>query len=227
MFKTFAYFGQIVLPFCFLLGALMSGIKQGRRTKLYKSMEAESATMSLNSRDGIDNNPLNRMSWSDFEQLIAEFFTRNGFDVQDTPPGPDGGIDLLLMKNGKKFIVQCKHWKKFKVNVQTIREQFGIMHAEGAHGVYVVTSGVFTEDAVQFAEGKNIKLIDGSKLKTIIRKQEKNVENDNRYQVPIPSPQCPICSSGMKKRTAKRGIRSGQDFWGCSRFPKCKGTLSE
>jgi DNA-binding helix-hairpin-helix protein with protein kinase domain len=38
------------------------------------------------------------------------------------------------------------------------------------------------------------------------------------------SPRCPKCGSGMCVRVAKKGRYSGQQFWGCSRFPSCKGT---
>ncbi len=35
---------------------------------------------------------------------------------------------------------------------------------------------------------------------------------------------CPTCSAAMVKRTATKGPHAGKDFFGCSRFPRCKGT---
>jgi ssDNA-binding Zn-finger/Zn-ribbon topoisomerase 1 len=35
---------------------------------------------------------------------------------------------------------------------------------------------------------------------------------------------CPLCGSIMQKRLARRGPRSGKYFWGCSRYPTCRGT---
>jgi DNA-binding helix-hairpin-helix protein with protein kinase domain len=35
---------------------------------------------------------------------------------------------------------------------------------------------------------------------------------------------CPRCGSQMVKRLAKRGRNAGSYFWGCSRYPTCKGT---
>lgn len=35
---------------------------------------------------------------------------------------------------------------------------------------------------------------------------------------------CPRCGSGMIRRLARRGNNAGGAFWGCSRFPRCKGT---
>lgn len=38
------------------------------------------------------------------------------------------------------------------------------------------------------------------------------------------SPECPVCGSHMVKRTAKKGRRAGETFWGCSKYPSCRGT---
>jgi four helix bundle suffix protein len=37
-------------------------------------------------------------------------------------------------------------------------------------------------------------------------------------------PNCPCCGSPMTLRTARQGKRTGSQFWGCSRYPECKGT---
>ena len=39
-------------------------------------------------------------------------------------------------------------------------------------------------------------------------------------------PKCPKCDETMVLRTAKKGRNAGGDFWGCSKFPKCRGTVS-
>jgi hypothetical protein len=40
-------------------------------------------------------------------------------------------------------------------------------------------------------------------------------------------PVCPKCSAPMVHREVKTGSKAGQKFWGCSKFPKCRGvTLS-
>ncbi len=36
---------------------------------------------------------------------------------------------------------------------------------------------------------------------------------------------CPKCGSEMILRTAKKGKNTGKQFWGCSRFPNCRGVL--
>lgn len=39
------------------------------------------------------------------------------------------------------------------------------------------------------------------------------------------APPCPLCGKPMIKRTIKRGTKAGQQFWGCSNYPNCQGTL--
>ncbi|MCM5570051.1 topoisomerase DNA-binding C4 zinc finger domain-containing protein [Burkholderiaceae bacterium FT117] len=45
-------------------------------------------------------------------------------------------------------------------------------------------------------------------------------------QSPRVAPSCPRCGSPMRQRMARRGRNAGSYFWGCSRYPRCKGTRS-
>ncbi len=38
--------------------------------------------------------------------------------------------------------------------------------------------------------------------------------------------QCPKCGSPMVMREVKKGQNIGKKFWGCSRFPKCRGVVN-
>jgi restriction system protein len=38
------------------------------------------------------------------------------------------------------------------------------------------------------------------------------------------APSCPACSGQMVMRSAKKGSNAGTAFWGCSNYPRCKGT---
>ena len=38
------------------------------------------------------------------------------------------------------------------------------------------------------------------------------------------TPSCPKCGASMVIRTARKGDKAGQQFWGCTAFPKCRGT---
>ena len=39
------------------------------------------------------------------------------------------------------------------------------------------------------------------------------------------APACPRCGKPMIKRMARKGINSGKEFWSCSGYPACNGTL--
>lgn len=36
-------------------------------------------------------------------------------------------------------------------------------------------------------------------------------------------PKCPLCGKAMALRTARQGVNSGKQFWGCTGYPECKG----
>lgn len=40
------------------------------------------------------------------------------------------------------------------------------------------------------------------------------------------APVCPKCGAAMVKRAASRGANAGSEFWGCSRYPKCRGIIN-
>jgi len=216
LFKTLASFGQYLLPFAFLLGAAMSAYGRYKRQALHAQVAASPGRGALND-----------MSWQQFEVLVGEAFRRRGYSVAETGGGgADGGIDLALKKQGETFLVQCKQWKATKVGVTTVRELYGVMAAKGATGGFVVTSGVFTDEARAFAVGRNIELIDGKALHALIRgvSVPGKAASNAPAVVSEGAPACPVCQSAMVKRTAKRGPNSGNAFWGCSQYPACKGT---
>ena len=37
------------------------------------------------------------------------------------------------------------------------------------------------------------------------------------------APACPKCGAPMVMRMAKKGVNAGNPFWGCPRYPVCKG----
>jgi restriction system protein len=113
---------------------------------------------------------LKNMSWQQFETLVGEGFRRRGYSLKETGGGrPDGGVDLVLSKNGEKTLVQCRQWKAFKVGVSTVRELYGAMAAGGAAADIVVTFGKFTHEAEAFAACQYIRLMNGDALMKLLQ----------------------------------------------------------
>jgi restriction system protein len=158
LLHVFAFFGQIILPVAFLLGSMASVILNFKRTKLYDKTSLS-----------VSQNSLGNMSWQDFEYLVGEYFRRRQFSVEETKSGADGGVDLIATKGMEKYLIQCKHWKAYKVGVNVVRELLGVMVGVGATGGFVVTSGEYTKDAVDFAKANNILLLDGKELLNSMR----------------------------------------------------------
>jgi restriction system protein len=224
--RMLASIGQYVIPLVLLAGAAASVAGRRKRKALIHGVAT-----------GSSGNVLGNMTWQDFELLVGEAFRRRGFSVAETGGGgADGGIDLTLRKGGELFLVQCKQWRAYKVSVNVVRELFGVMAAQGAAGGFVVTSGVFTADARSFAKGRNIELIDGIALQGMIvtaraTRPAMTVEDGESNRPKMPSvgsptgePLCPRCGSPMVKRTARQGANAGSTFWGCTTYPKCRGT---
>lgn len=56
-----------------------------------------------------------------------------------------------------------------------------------------------------------------------------NISAQQLDHLPQPHPEatllCPKCSQPMARRTPRKGSRAGQQFWGCTRYPSCRGVI--
>ena len=81
--------------------------------------------------------------------------------------------------------------------------------------ILTITTRVFTDDQVETLANQ---LFDP---KSGIRETER--KTPVLRAVPN-NPICPRCDSEMVLRTATKGNNVGRQFWGCSRYPKCRAT---
>lgn len=208
--------------FLFLLPAPIAFFKQYTRKQSYLTTSSQIKVRK-------NTSPLNDLSWIEFESYIGEYFKFQGYEVkQSFSQKPDGGVDIWLTKEGELSLVQCKHWKTRKVGVQVLREMYGVMIANNASKMIIVTSGDFTSEAITFAVDKRLWLVNGSELvhmvedgrsflsKPVIPEPERGSAVEDRV--------CPSCQSKLVMRVAKKGVNSGKSFYGCSTYPKCRYT---
>lgn len=221
---------RYIAPLVCLLGAVMSVIARAQRKQL------------LASANQGGKRAVAAMSWREFELLVGEAFRQRGYTVVEAGGGgPDGGVDLLLKQGDERALVQCKHWKTFKVGLPVVREMLGAMTAKRASKGWVITSGRFTDDAKAFARKHGIRLVDGEALPALLDAASRAARAPEASQVaqgasgwrapeaepaqgPSAAPSCPVCQRTMVARVAGRGPRAGQQFWGCSGYPGCRGT---
>ena len=93
-----------------------------------------------------------------FENDIGKLYRTLGYNVKITKGSGDGGVDLILKKNGITTIVQCKA-HKHQVGPNDVRALWGVREDFNAtHAIFIAYSGV-TKGAQDFARGKNLELL--------------------------------------------------------------------
>ena len=89
-----------------------------------------------------------------FESFVGAILHEQGFRVEFTARGRDGGVDLLAITGPSVsptlHLVQCKRYRD-KVGIRPVRELYGVRQALGASKAVVVTPSSFTKPAVKFA----------------------------------------------------------------------------
>ncbi|MBD9357503.1 restriction endonuclease [Methylomonas sp. EbA] len=172
---------------------------------------------------------LRSLEWKRYEDVCMEYLRIKNCHANVTCIGADGGIDIKIADpTGKVFAIgQCKSWNR-PIGVSLIRELYGIMAADNVrHGIFLTTSE-YSKDALEFAKGKNLLLIDCDEFVSLVNnldeishKRLDDMARAGDYQVPT----CVKCGTKMVKRTAKSGKNAGGEFWGCANYPKCKITM--
>lgn len=116
--------------------------------------------------------PLTSLSRQQFDLLLSQAFRQRGYVIGEVAVGSqrasDIGVDLVLRKSGEYFLVHSKAWRVALVEVTAVRELDQAMRAQHAAGGFVVTSGSFTREAMGFASGRKIQLIDGRTLREML-----------------------------------------------------------
>ena len=86
---------------------------------------------------------LRSIDWFQFEQLVALVYRKQGYAVSRRGgANPDGGIDLVIEKNGTRTAIQCKHWKTWNVGVKAVRELLGALTDAGIRrGLFITLRG--------------------------------------------------------------------------------------
>lgn len=166
---------------------------------------------------------LRRIDWFQFEKIVALTYRNQGFSVSKTGgANPDGGIDLIIRKDGITKAVQCKQWKTREIGVKTIREFLGALTDAGIkNGIFVTLNG-YTEEAKRLAEKHGIEIVNETGLLAMLESTGSRFDPQMQALLEDERKFCPKCEKEMVLRTPRKGM---QQFWGCSAFPRCRFTL--
>jgi hypothetical protein len=99
----------------------------------------------------------------ELEEEIANLYRRIGYTVSTTRATGDKGVDLILEKDGRGIIVQCKGYEK-PAGVGVARDLYGTLMDIGSGNAVLVCPAGFTKGVSEFVRGKPIKLIDAGEL---------------------------------------------------------------
>jgi restriction system protein len=106
------------------------------------------------------------------------------------------------------------------VPVQFVRELYGVMIDRRASAAKVIAMTGFTPDALAFAKGKPIELVDSNTLLRSVRDvQTSPGVSLGREERDHLTPACPKCGATMVLGEARRGRNAGGKFWGARVFP--------
>ena len=154
-------FGEFVTPDAPVtfeeVGAIASdGSEISQDSLQYKQVIVEVQGISNDVMRMLRRNPemMRSLTSRQFEELVAEMFTRLGYQVELTPPTKDGGFDIAAAKRADigsfLYLVECKRYQPtHKVGVELVRSLYGVVESHGATGGVMVTTSFFTKPACE------------------------------------------------------------------------------
>jgi restriction system protein len=166
---------------------------------------------------------IDRMDGQQFEHYLALLFQASGYSVTVTPASRDFGADLILSKNGQKIVVQAKRHRN-AVGIGAVQEVNAARQYYKADDAWIVTNDYFTGSAKKLAKSTNVRLVNRSVLTEMILQVNPDlvpIPRNVLKGVPAKEMICRDCGAKMVKRKSATG-----EFYGCSRFPHCRNTMS-
>lgn len=172
---------------------------------------------------------LRSLSWNRFEKLCGAYFNAHGFRVDQRSHGADGGVDIrLFFKDLPQPVklIQCKGWRKKRVDVDQIRALMGVMARENVKEGVFLTMSTFTRPAIAEAASGKVMALDGAEFVARLRALDADrtatlleLATEGEYW----RPHCARCGVPMNPIS-----KTDRPFWGCPNYArtKCASTIS-
>ncbi len=114
------------------------------------------------------HNKYDYMDGHDFEYFCSSLLLKNGFQKVDvTQNSNDQGIDIIAIKDGVRYGIQCKCYSS-DIGNRAVQEAFAGAKYYDCHVPVVLTNRYFTRSAQELAEKVNVLLWDRDKLDRFI-----------------------------------------------------------
>ena len=106
-----------------------------------------------------------------------------------------------------------------------MREFLGALTAAGmSKGIFITLCG-YTGEARQLAEKHGIEMVNETGLTQMLAMANVGFDAELQEILKDTRKYCPKCENPMVLRTARKGLNSGGEFWGCSTYPRCRFTM--
>lgn len=150
-----------VVALIFLTPATFSLLQSNRKKKLYDLKKEIQLIQNL--------------PWQQFKALVAEAYKQTGYMIMgDSSFSADPNVDLVIRKSANLYLVQCRYWQNRKLGKREVKNLCSLTHAKQASGAFLLTTGIFTNDARHYAAGRPINLVDGIDLVELLGKIHSN-----------------------------------------------------
>lgn len=126
---------------------------------LSKNKESGLALL-LNEIKSTTSNSYSKLDWKklnykDFENLISELLSKEGFNVSRTPKTRDGGFDFIAtIKNNfdvdEKVLIETKFYNNQKISIDILRQLYGLSLSEKANKIFLITNSELTHSSRDF-----------------------------------------------------------------------------
>ena len=119
-----------------------------------------------------------RLTGFEFEEYMAQVLKDNGFrHVEVTVECGDQGVDILAVRNGKTYAIQCKNYADMVGN-KAVQEAYAGAQYYGCDIPVVVCPTDFTIPARELAESTGVELWDGERLSHMMRVSGRRPHHD-------------------------------------------------
>lgn len=152
---------------------------EAEETEIIEDLVSKALVMIQDKVDNLD-------PWQ-MQELVGGLLQAMGYNVQVSPKGPDGGVDVLAYKDAFGFEkpiikVQVKH-RKNSASSPEIQQLLGANPID-ANCLFVSTGG-FTSHAEAVAKHNSVRLLDLEGLVQLVVKWYENMPNDVRALLPL------------------------------------------
>lgn len=104
------------------------------------------------------------MSWREFIHLVLDAMGRRGYARVFDRQAPSGDDDYTLERDGKRYLLTCKHGSAFVLGGGQVAELGNAIRLANAAGGILATQGSIAAEARPAAKMQRIELLDGPSL---------------------------------------------------------------